>query len=407
MPKFTYTALDKNNKSISGTLEASTLASAKKLLSDQHLRPLTVIEKKAGFDPNDIHFSFLEKIKDKEIVMFTRQLSTMVSAGVPLPKSLATLKEQVSSKKFKDIIEQTTKDIESGMSFADALERHPEVFSKIYVNMVRAGEAGGILDDILKRLALQQEKDSAIRRKIKGAMTYPVVMMVFTFSAFFGLMTTIVPKIGKIIKDLGGEDASLPPITEIMLAISNGLLKYKIPIAVAVFVFIFVFLRWLKTEKGKRALHKVLIKTPLFKTLIIKSAVARFSRTFSSLLAAGVGVVETLQVTAGSIGNSVIEDELMSASKDVQAGVPLSVSLGKSKIFPKIVSQMMSVGEETGETDVVLLKVAEFYEDEVETFVGSLSSIIEPIMIVVLGGMVGLIVASVFLPIMTLSQNIK
>jgi type IV pilus assembly protein PilC len=275
--------------------------------------------------------------------------------------------------------------------------------------MVRSGEEGGILDDVLKRLALQQEKDAAIRAKIKSAMTYPAVISIITAVAFIFLMTSVVPKIGDVIKNIGGEDAKLPVYTEIMLQISAVM---KTPTFLIGMVFVlpsafWLFRRYIKTKKGRYMWHKVLLKIPIVKTLITKVAIARFARTFSSLMGAGVGILQAITTTAGAIGNAVIEKELLESAKTVQAGGQISDHLAKSTVFPPLVSQMLAVGEETGQIDQILIKVAEFYEEEVDAFVGALASIIEPLMIVVLGGIVGVIAASVFGPISQLSSQIS
>lgn len=408
MGTFTYTAQNKEGRSVSGTLEAVDKASVSQLLTKQGFKPLLIKEKKSGFDPNNLQFSFLKpkKIKTRDLVVFTRQLSTMINAGVPLVRSLNTLNEQTGSAKLKEVLSAVAKDVESGISFAEALEKHPKVFGPIYTNMVKAGEAGGILDDILKRLAMQQEKDASIRKKIKSASAYPTVLLVITVVAFFALMTFVVPKIGKIVTDLAGDDTVLPLQTRALLAISDFMINYWYFFA-AIIVGGFIGLkRYIKTKQGRRNWHILLLKIPVLKTIITKVAIARFARIFSSLMTAGVSVQESIKVTAAAIGNVVIEEELKEAGKAITAGQQLSQPLSTSKHFPPIVSQMLAVGEETGQTDVVLVKVADFYEEEVDNLVDSLSSIIEPVMIVVMGAMVGLIASAVIGPISELSQSI-
>jgi type IV pilus assembly protein PilC len=271
--------------------------------------------------------------------------------------------------------------------------------------MVRAGEAGGILDDILKKLALQQEKDAKIRAKFKSAMTYPTILLSITGIVFIGLMTIVMPKIGGIVEDLSN-GAPLPTITVVMLAISNFMTTYWYILIGSIFGTFFGLRRYTKTPKGRIWRDRTLMKVPVLKQVIVKVAVARFSRIFASLMGAGVSVLDALEVTGHAIGNSVLEEELQNAAKMVANGAQLSQPLGESKVFPAIVSQMLGVGEETGQIDEVLLKVAEFYEDEVDATVESLSSILEPIMIVVMGTMVGLIAASVISPISNLSNQI-
>jgi type IV pilus assembly protein PilC len=350
----------------------------------------------------------------------------MISAGVPLTRCLQTLEDQAENPYFKTIISGVGKDVESGISLGEAFAKHPDVFSDVYVNMVKAGEAGGILDDILKRLALQTEKDASIRKKIKSAMTYPTVILGITVLAFFGLMIFVIPKLGDILADLGGPDAQLPIYTRILLGSADFTIGSSIVSSIGLgsvplignipnFIFLFaaaglalfLLVRYIRTPKGKYKFHSLLLRIPVIKVVITKVAISRFSRTFASLASAGVAVLEALAVTGGAIGNKVIEEELAQAAKEVQNGKPLSLALGKSKHFPPIVSQMLAVGEETGQIDTILIKVADFYDEEVDTLIDGLSSIIEPLMIVVLGTMVGIIAASVMGPIASLSQNIS
>ncbi len=409
MPKFEYSAVDKQGKHKTGFLESKDATAARAALARLELRSIVVKKQKRSLNEINVPGLGEQRVKSKDLVVFTRQLATMVNAGVPLVRSINTLTQQTESAGLKKHLKQIAKDIESGESFADALAKHPKVFNLIYVNMVRAGEAGGILDDILKKLSLQQEKDSAIKGKIKGAMTYPAVIFTITMVAFFFLMTSIVPKIGDIIISLGGTQDSLPIYTRVLLKISDFM---QTPIFIGgVFIgiplLIFLFKRWTSKPKGRYQWHKILLKMPIVKTLITKVAVARFARTFASLNTAGVSIVNAMNVTAGAIGNAVIEKELKDAAKEVQAGVQLSSQLEKSKYFPPLIAQMMAVGEETGQTGDVLIKVAEFYEEEVDAFVEALSSIIEPVMIVVMGSIVGVIAASVFGPISNISQNLQ
>jgi type IV pilus assembly protein PilC len=426
--KFTYKAQTHDGRTVSGVFEGPNKEALISSLKKQGARPMVIREasdsgnkdgkKKGGF--------FKPKVKSRDLVVFTRQLSTMVSAGVPLPKALVTLGDQAENKYFKTIVAEIGKNIESGMPLGEAFAKHPDVFSEVYVSMVRAGEAGGILDEILKRLAVQTEKDATIRKKIKGAMTYPTVILSITVLAFFGLMIFVIPKIGKILTDLGGPDAKLPIYTEILLGISNfnldnsiisiipglgsvpliGKLPNIVFIVAAMFVGFTYFLKYIRTPGGKYNFHAVLLKLPILKVIIIKVAISRFARTFASLASAGVGVLDALEVTGGAIGNKVIQKELEAAAKEVRDGKPLSQALAKSKHFPPIVPQMLAVGEETGQIDTILIKVADFYDEEVDTVIDSLSSIIEPLMIIVLGSIVGLIAASVMGPIASLSQNI-
>jgi type IV pilus assembly protein PilC len=403
MAEYSYKAISKTGRTVDGKIEAASEESAKDMLTRQGMTPLVVRGKAKG--AIDLKNLFGSRVKLKDMVIFTRQLATMIDAGVPLVRSLATLQAQTESPALKKHLIEITKEIEGGSAFADALEKHSAVFSPIYVNMVRAGEAGGILDEILRKLALQQEKDSKIRQKFKSAMTYPVILLSITGLVFIGLMTIVMPKIGAIVKDLSGGQ-ELPMLTRVMLAISDVMVNYWYLLIGGIVVGLFLLRRYTATEKGRRWKDRTLLRIPVLKTVIIKVAVARFSRIFASMMGAGVSVLDAIDVTGKAINNSVLEDELMAAGKSVANGSQLSQPLSESKVFPAIVSQMLAVGEETGKIDDVLVKVAEFYEDEVDATVESLSSILEPIMIVIMGVMVGLIAASVIGPISSLSNQV-
>ncbi len=422
MPDFSYTALGRDGHQSSGILTAASREAALGMLHSQGVKPLIIKEaeaKKGGF-------GWRKKVKIKDLVIFTRELSTMISAGVPLPRGLDTLAAQTENKYFKGVVTAINHDVESGIPLADAMAKFPRVFSEVYVNMIRAGEAGGILDDIMKRLALQVEKDSAIRHKIKSAMAYPMVILSITVIAFFGIMLFVIPKIGKILHDLGGPNAKFPIYTQMLLNLSSFLTSHSIldalplinklpligslPNAILILALLIVGIiylrRYIRTPSGQYKFHYFLLRIPVLKTVIMKIAVARFARTFSSLMSSGVTVLEALEVTGKAIGNRVIQKQLAQVAEAVKNGQSLGKQLLNAKYFPPIVGQMIVVGEETGKIDEILVKVAEFYEEEVDAVVDSLASIIEPVMIVLLGGIVGLIAASVMGPIAGLSKNI-
>jgi len=425
--KFSYKARTSDGRTISGTAEVSDRRALVEALAKQGAHPILIHEERSGAKQAGKSKGGLLKprVKIRDLVVFTRQLSTMISAGVPLTRAIDTLQQQAENAYFKQVIGSIGKDVQGGVSLGESFGKHPDVFSEVYINMVRAGEAGGILDNILKRLALQTEKDATIRKKIKSAMTYPSVILSITVLAFFGLMIFVIPKLGKILLDLGGPNAQLPIQTRILLGSANIMLHSsimhavglgsvpligKIPnvlfVLIAVFVAGFFLLRYIHTPKGKYQFHSLLLRVPVLKVVITKVAISRFARTFASLASAGVAVLDALAVTGGAIGNRVIQAELADAAKEVQNGRPLSLAIAKCKHFPPIVSQMLAVGEETGQIDTILVKVADFYDEEVDATIDGLSSIIEPLMILVLGSVVGVIAASVMGPIASLSQNI-
>lgn len=406
MAIFNYVATSADGKKTDkGTVNANDEKAALEALKRRGLKPLSVTEAKKGFS-----FESLLKnnsVKSDDLVIFTRQLSAMVGAGVPLLRSLGSLEQHSESEPLRKILTAVIGDVEGGMALADALEKHPKTFSDVYVNMVRAGETAGILDEILNRLAIQQEKNASTRKKVKGAMTYPTVLLVITILAFFGLMLFVIPQIGNIIKSIAGPDAELPLITKMMLGFSDFILSPLGFLAIAAMIGgVIALLRYIKTPKGKKIFHTIVLKLPAIKTVIQKVIVARFARTFSALSGAGVSIIETMTVTSHALGNVVYEESLLNAVDKVKNGEQLSKVLEEDGLYPAIVSQMLSVGEETGQTDTVLVKVAEFYEEEVDTAINSLSSIIEPVMIVVMGSIVGLIAASVMGPIAGLSNQI-
>jgi type IV pilus assembly protein PilC len=400
--KFDYKAL-KDGKEIDGTVEGVSKEAVVSSLVHQGIHPMSV--KASSGKSKGMSFG-KKKVKLADLVIFTRQLSTMISAGVPLARSMATLAADCESPVLKEAISGIVKDVEGGTTLGDAFGKYPDIFSEVYVNMVKAGEEGGILDEILKRLALQVELDASIRKKVKSAMAYPTVLMGVTVIAFFGIMLVILPKIGKILTDLGGANAKLPVYTQVLLDMSKFMTSNIIPIAIALGALVFGVRHYIRTPKGKYNFHLLLLHIPVMKNIVMKMAVARFARTFASLMSAGVSVLDALEVTGGAIGNKVFEKELAEAAIQVRNGKQLSDPISKSHYWPPIVSQMLAVGEETGQIDTVLIKVADFYEEEVATLIDGLASIIEPVMIVILGGAVGLIAASVMGPIASLSKNI-
>lgn len=401
MPVFSYQATNAEGKQTKGTIEGLNRDAVIQELVNENLKPREVLLVTGGKGVNKF---FKKKVKTEQLVLFTRQLSTMVSAGVPLLRALTTLETQAENPTLKQAVREIIKDVQGGAQLADALEKHPLIFSNIYVNMIRAGEAAGIVDDILKRLATQVEKSASMKKKIKGAMTYPLVLLSLTVVAFFGLMIFVIPTIGGVLTGLGGE---LPPLTKAMLDMSGFMVKYWYILAGILAAIIFGVRAYIKTPAGHRQFHAFILKVPIAGMLTTKIAVASFTRTFSALIGSGVSVVEALRVTGKSLGNELFKEEIERASQEVVNGKQLSQSLEGSTLFPTIVAQMLAVGEETGQTDVVLVKVAEFYEEEVDTAIASMSSLLEPIMIVIMGGAVGLIAAAVMGPIASMGQNVE
>jgi type IV pilus assembly protein PilC len=408
MANFTYQARDKSGAITSGTLFAVDRSAAAANLLEKGMVPILIKDaaleaaKKSGLS------SLLSKgggkVKTEDKVIFSRQFATMINAGVPINQSLGILRDQSQSKHLQEVIGQVAKAVEGGSTLANALAAHPEVFGPIYINMVRAGETGGILDQVLDRLATQQEKDAEIVGKVKSASIYPGVVFSFTMIVFIFLMTVIVPKLSAIFQQMG---ANLPVYTKIMLAISHALVHDGIIIAIVAGAGVYAFRRYIKTPKGKHQLDLALIKAPAIGPIIVKVNIARFARTFGSLMSSGISVLDAIKATSESLGNSVFSNELTKMASEVKNGKPVSEQLKHSKYFPPIVAQMISVGEETGQLDSILLKLAEFYEKEVDQVISGLTSIIEPMLIIILGAMVGMVVISVFGPIASLSSSVN
>lgn len=404
MADFLYTAKDEHGKAVNGTVTAETREAALATLIKRGLSVQTVKPAKKTGVQMDIKLPGGGKVKPKTLVVFTRQFATMVSAGVPMMRALTTLQEQAAQPAFKEILGKVAADVQAGGNLSDAFAKHPKVFSSVYINMVRAGETGGILDQIMNRLATQVEKDNEIKGKFKSAMVYPVVVTLVAVGAVGFLMVGVVPKLAGILESAGG---TLPIQTKIILGISKFLTNQWYLVVGGFAGLGFAFRRFTANPKGKYAFHKFLLRIPIFGNIILKVNVARFARTFSSLLAAGVTVIDALEVTSKALTNLVVQKGLQDAIEGIKNGGNISDSLAESKVLPAIIIQMTAVGEETGKLGEVLDKVAEFYEEEVNQVTSSIASIIEPILIVGLGGIVGLIVLSVLGPILSIQGSVQ
>ncbi len=385
----------------SGEITAATKEEVIAQLRRKNITPTIITEKpkKVGA------FGLGGRIKDKDIVVFTRQFSTMIDAGLPLVQALDILSTQVESKAFGKTIAQIKVDVEAGATYADALRKHPRVFSELYVNMVAAGEAGGILDTILNRLAAYIEKSMRLKKKVKGAMVYPAVVSSIAVLVIAVIMIFVVPTFSKMFTSLGGV---LPLPTRIVINTSNfiagvgGLMVFGAIVAVIVFIT-----QFRRTEKGKHISDKILLRLPIFGMLINKVAVAKFTRTLGTLVSSGVPILDGLEITAKTSGNKVIEYAIMEVRKGVVGGKTLAEPIMKAKVFPPMVTHMIAVGESTGALDAMLGKIADFYDDEVDDAVSNLTAMMEPLLMVFLGTTVGFIVIAMYLPIFKLITLIK
>ncbi|MGH3088105.1 MAG: type II secretion system F family protein [Rubrobacteraceae bacterium] len=403
MAVYSYKARDRKGRIREDTVEGANVGAVAAGLRQEGLLVITVKEQNVG--QKDILEPF-KKVRLSDLVIFTRQFSTMINAGLPIVRALRTLSEQTPNKKLKDVIDQVRSDVESGLALSEALEKHPDIFSRLYVEMVRAGEIGGVLDEVLLRVASQLEKDQELRRKIKSAMTYPTVVLILAILTGAFMLIFIVPIFAKMFTDLGG---TLPLPTRIAIGASDILTSiFGIFIAAGAIGGVVAFLRWIKTENGRKVWGRAVLKIP-FKIgdVVQKGALARFSRTLGALSAAGVPILQALEITAHSSGNWVMEDALLRSRDAIREGHPIHAPLEHEAVFPPMVTRMLAVGEETGEMEEMLDKIAEFYESEVDATVKALTSIIEPLMIVVVGGIVGAIIIAMYLPMFRIFELIE
>lgn len=397
-----------SGKTMRGTIESGEMMAATReevvaLLRKRNITATVVTEKtKKGILGK---FSLRGKVKDKDIVIFTRQFATMIDAGLPLVQALDILSSQVENKTLGKTLAQVKVDVESGATYADALKKHPRIFSELYVNMVAAGEAGGILDTILNRLAAYIEKAMKLKKKVKGAMVYPAVVTSIAVLVIAIIMIFVVPTFSKMFAQLGG---TLPWPTRLIIGMSNfiagigGLLVAGAIVAVVVFL-----VQFRRTEKGKYLTDRILLKLPIFGVLLNKVAVAKFTRTLGTLVSSGVPILDGLEITAKTSGNKVIEYAIDEVRKGVVGGKTLAEPITKAKVFPPMVTHMIAVGESTGALDAMLAKIADFYDDEVDAAVSNLTAMMEPMLMVFLGGTVGFIVVAMYLPIFKLITLIK
>lgn len=412
MAKFKYIALDKEGRELSGVIESTSENRARKELAAQGFSVSRIAEVAAIASDKKATAAKAKKplfgtgVKKENITVFSRQLSTLLKAGLPLLRALEVIGRQEKNPYFKAVVEQLADNVRTGNKFSDGLSQHPKIFDKLYVNMAKAGEAGGVLDVVLDRLSTFQEKALKTTNKVKSAMVYPIVIMGVAVAIVAILMIFVVPQFQKIFTDMLKGNARMPALTQMIIDISdfmkeNYILTGLIIVGVILFVKIFF-----KTKIGIRVWDTAALKLPKIGDLVMKSTVARFTRTFGTLLASGVPILEALTITRGTIKNSLISDALLRVHDRVRDGENLSTPLDQQNIFPTMVTSMVEVGEETGQLPEMLNRIADNYDDEVDNSVGAITSIIEPIMIVFLAVVVGTIVIALFLPIIQIIQNL-
>ena len=391
MPLFTYSARTVGGEIQRDEIDLPTRDEVVKYLRKRRLIPITVREK-----PKDIKFGFRTKVKTRDIVIITRQFATMINAGLPLVQALQILAKQTTNPTIRAAVEKVVYEVESGRTLADALKDHPKLFSQLYVNMVSAGEAGGILDTILLRLATFLEKSEALGRKVKGAMIYPAVVLTVAFGAIVILLLFVIPTFQTM---FAGCNEELPLPTRIVIGLSDFLQGYWLWLIIGGAGGGFLFKRWIATSSGRLTFDRPLLRMPLLGSLVRKSAVARFTRTLGTLLSSGVSILEGLAITARTVGNRVIHDAVMGSRASIAGGESISEPLRQSEAFPPMVTQMINVGEQTGDLDGMLNKIADFYDEEVDVAVESLLKAREPALIVILGTIVGGMIVAMYLPI--------
>jgi type IV pilus assembly protein PilC len=399
---WTYKAVDGAGVPSKGELKGLSQDAVKEQLAKQGLKVMELSEKKSALKAD---ITLFNKVKAAELTVMTRQLATMITSGMTLLRAFYVLEDQLENKKLKETVGAVREDIESGLAFSEALAKHPKIFSPLYVAMVRAGEMGGVLEASLDRISDQLEKDDALRRQVKGAMAYPTVVLSFALMVLIGLIAFIVPVFVNVFKDFGGE---LPMITKLTVAMSHAVTsQWYILIAIAVGGPI-AFKKWRKSNAGRKQWDQLRLKIP-FKIgqTVQKISLARWSRTFAALYSAGVPIMQAIEITGQTAGNWVVEKAMADVIESVKSGGSIADPLKDAAIFPTMVAQMIAVGEETGNLDAMLSKVADFYEDEVEAAVKALTSILEPVMIILVGGIVGFIVVAMYMPMFKVYDAIK
>jgi len=399
MPTFIWKGRTASGASASGELAAGSQADVVAALRQKKIIPtsIKVKEEKRGLA------LFGGRVSRRALAVFTRQFSTMLNAGLPLLTCLEILGKQTESQGLRRVLVEVRGDVEGGLSLADALRRQPKVFDNLYVNMVESGETGGALDVILMRLATYLEKTAALIRKIRGAMIYPAIITLVAVGAIAIMLLFVIPIFAKMFEGVGAE---LPAMTKMVMGMSAFLQIWALPLVITLIALVTVISRWHKTESGARVLDPIFLKVPILGDLQKKQSIARFSRTLSTLLSSGVPIIDALEITARSSGNSVVEDAILKARTSIKGGENIADPLSKTAVFPPMVTQMIAIGEASGGLDDMLSKVADFYDAEVDQAVENLTNAMEPIIMVVLGGIVGFLVISMYLPIFQLAGTI-
>ncbi len=400
MRRYKYTARDSSDKVVKSYVQAESEASAAKLLLEQGFTPLTVV-------PDDADDNFISKLTGritmKDKVVFLRQLSTLLGAGLPLTQSLHSVSEQTENKKFRAILQEVISDVEGGRALSKAMSKHPEVFDKIVIALVTAGETSGTLDKSLRRIADQKEKDAAMISKIRGAMVYPGIVLAVIVAVMIFMLVSVVPQVENLYKDMGQQ---LPILTLIMIAVANFLINFWWVVIIALGLAAFFGRQYLRTEAGVRMLANLKLNVPLFKGMFRKLYMARFTRTGQTLLSTGVAMLDMLEISAESVNNVIIEEEINRAAEKVKSGTALSSALENEEYILSLVPQMIKIGEQSGKVDEMMGKTAQIYEDELNEEIKALTTTIEPVLMVIMAVLVGGMVGAILFPIYNLVGQI-
>ena len=401
MAEFVWEARSRTGETRKGVMEAENEETVNTRLRQQQLAPVKVKKKAREFN-----ITIGSGVDQRDLVQFVRQFATMIDAGLPLVQCLDILSSQTPNKIFATALKDIKQTVEGGSTFSDALRRHPKIFDELFVNLVQAGELGGILDTILNRLATYIEKRVKLKRQVKGALTYPIAVVIIASGVMSVLMIFVIPSFENMFKDFGSKDG-LPKLTQFVIAMSKAFIG-NLPWIVLFVIALSVGVSYIyRTPRGKRFFHQAMLSLPIFGPLFQKIAVARFTRTLGTLLSSGVPIMDALEVVARTAGNVIVEEGIMYVRLKISEGKNMMEPLTEKKIFPSMVVQMLGVGEQTGALDTMLNKVADFYEEEVDVAVAALTSLLEPIMMVLIGGMVGTVMVAMYLPIFSLAGAIK
>ena len=403
MANFRYSAKEKSGKTITGVMDCADERTLIGLLQKKELVIISIRQEKSK-DKTPFHIKLGKKIKLGELVLFSRQLATMIDSGIPLVQGLEILTEQVEHKDFKQIIGEVKKDVSTGSGFYEALAKHPRAFSPLFVNMVKAGESSGTLADIMDRLATYLEKTDSLRRKVKAAMTYPIVVSIMAILITLVMMIKVIPVFKSMFSDFGGK---LPLPTLMLISVSDFLIHFFFVWTGLIVIGVIALVKFIKTEPGRVMFDRFKLNMPIFGTIIRKVAVSKFSRTLATLVKSGVPILSALEIVAKTAGNTIIEKAVLKVRGSIREGESLTEPLMHSKVFPPLVVRMISVGEQTGELEKMLTKIADFYDDQVDAAVSGITSLIEPLIIAFLGIVIGTIVICMFMPIFKLASLVS